>query len=150
MAFLVKALFWWNECWKMLISAFWATSWHFFFQFFFSISRNFVKQYLHAKFQINWSHSTEITEGAESVLPQSYPICKKLSLFRVNENHIVSLLTFLLKRLLHDWIKPPITLFWQQKQVYSITKNNFLSQKSNNVLPYSFVHTSRQWFWTER
>ena len=27
------------------------------------MSRNFVKYYLHAKFQINWTIQTEITEG---------------------------------------------------------------------------------------
>ena len=54
---------------------------------FFSISRNFTNFYLHAKFQLNWTIQTEITEGegggAESASP-AIPICKKLGLFRVN------------------------------------------------------------------
>ena len=39
-----------------------------FFEFF-SISRNFTKYYLHAKFQINWSIQTEITGGGGENLP---------------------------------------------------------------------------------
>ena len=35
----------------------------FFFQIFFSISRNSTKYHLHTKFQINWTIRTEITEG---------------------------------------------------------------------------------------
>ena len=62
MAFLVKALFWWNECSKnadiSILSNFMAI-----FQNFFSISRNFTKYHLHAKFQISWTIQTEITEG---------------------------------------------------------------------------------------
>ena len=65
----------------MLINnVFWATSWQFFFEFF-SISRNFVRYYLRAKFQINWRIQTEITEGggAESALPQPYQSAKSLA-----------------------------------------------------------------------
>ena len=34
-----------------------------FFQIFFSISRNFAKYSLHAKFQVNWTIETKITGG---------------------------------------------------------------------------------------
>ena len=47
-----------------------------FFQIFFSISRNFTKYYLHAKFQINWTIQTEIRGGAESALPRPYQSAK--------------------------------------------------------------------------
>ena len=53
-----------------------------FFRIFFSVSRSFTNYYLHAKFQINWTIQTEITEGgggAESAIP----ICKNPGLFRV-------------------------------------------------------------------
>ena len=40
-----------------------------FLAMFFSISRNFTKYYLHAKFQINWIIQTEITEGGGQNLP---------------------------------------------------------------------------------
>ena len=50
-----------------------------FFQFFFSISINFIKYYLYAEFQINWTIQTEITEGAESVLAQPYQSAKSSS-----------------------------------------------------------------------
>ena len=53
-----------------------------FFKFFFSISRNFTKFYLHAKFQINWTIQTEITEGVAEYASPVIPICKKPSLFR--------------------------------------------------------------------
>ena len=46
----------------MLISAFEQLPGNF-FQVFFSISRNFTKYYLHAKFQINWTTQTEIKGG---------------------------------------------------------------------------------------
>ena len=62
MAFLKKALFHGTSARKMLISAFLTTSWQFFLNFFL-ISRIFAKYYLHAKFQINWTIQTEITEG---------------------------------------------------------------------------------------
>ena len=67
---------------KRLISAFWATSWQFFFEFF-SISRNFVRYYLRAKFQINWTIQTEITEEGRICPPPAIPICKNPGLFRV-------------------------------------------------------------------
>ena len=50
-----------------------------FLTIFLLISRNFAKRYLHAKFQINWTIQTEITEGgvgAENL--------QKSGLFRVN------------------------------------------------------------------
>ena len=66
MGFLAKTLFRWNESSKnadiSILSKFLAISLGLF-----SISRNFAKYYLHAKFQINWTIQTEITEGAESV-----------------------------------------------------------------------------------
>ena len=73
----------------MLISAFWATSWQFFSNFF-PISRNFTKFYLHSKFQVNWTIQTEIIiegVGAESALPRPYqsaksPACLGLKLFQ--------------------------------------------------------------------
>ena len=79
MAFLVKALFRWNEYSKnadiSVLSNFLAI--------FFSISRTFTKYYLHAKFQINWTIQTEISEGGRICPPPSIPICKKPGLFRV-------------------------------------------------------------------
>ena len=75
MAFLVKALFRWNECSKnadiSVLSNFLAI----FFRILFSISRNFTKYYLHAKFQVNWTIQTEITEG-ESALARPYQSAK--------------------------------------------------------------------------
>ena len=43
------------------------------FSDFFSISRNFTKYYLHAKFQINWTIQTEITEGGADSAPPLPP-----------------------------------------------------------------------------
>ena len=43
------------------------------FSDFFSISRNFTKYYLHAKFQINWTIQTEITEGGRICPPPPQP-----------------------------------------------------------------------------
>ena len=55
----------WNECPKnadiSILSNFLAIC--------FSITTNFANYYLRAKFQINWTIQTEITEGAESALP---------------------------------------------------------------------------------
>ena len=82
MAFLVKALFSGNECSKnadiSILSNFWA-----FFPIFFSISINFAKCCLLAKFQTNWTIQTEIIGGA------AIPICIKPGLFRVKKgtNH---------------------------------------------------------------
>ena len=57
-----------------------------FFLNFFSISRNFTKYDLHAKFQINWTIQTEITEGgAESVLPRPYQSAKSRACVGLNE-----------------------------------------------------------------
>ena len=53
------------------------------FSIFLSISRNFSKYYPHAKFQINWTIQTEITEGGRICPPSAIPICKKPGLFRV-------------------------------------------------------------------
>ena len=56
---------------------------------FFSISRNFTKNYLHAKFQINWTIRTEITlgGGGRSPSPPAIPICiLQPGLFRVKGN----------------------------------------------------------------
>ena len=93
----LKQILWhflWRPCFdgtsakKMLISAFWATSCQLFSNFFLR-SRHFTKYkyYLHAKFQINWTIQTEITEGegAESALPRPYqsaksPACLGLTL----------------------------------------------------------------------
>ena len=86
MAFLVKALFSWNECWKnadiSILSNFLAK-----FSNFLSISRNSAIYYLHAKFQINWTIQIEITEGGGGrICPGlAIPICKKPGLFRVKE-----------------------------------------------------------------
>ena len=57
-----------------------------FFRIFFSISRNFAKYYMHAKFQIKWTIQTEITDGGGGrICPlPTIPICKKPGLFRVN------------------------------------------------------------------
>ena len=84
MAFLVKSLFRWNKCSKnaniSILSNFLAM----FLKSFFSISRNFTKYYLHAKFQINWIIQTEITEGAESPPPPPpYQSANKPGLFGV-------------------------------------------------------------------
>ena len=49
----------------------------------FSILRNFTKYYLHAKFQINWTIQTEITEGTRICPSLVIPICEKPGLFRV-------------------------------------------------------------------
>ena len=48
-----------------------------------SMLRNFTKYYLHARFQINWTIQTEITEGSRISPPPAIPICKKPGLFRV-------------------------------------------------------------------
>ena len=61
------------------------------FPIFFSISRNFTKYYLHAKFQINWTIQTEITEGVRISPPLAIPICKKPNLFRVKGFRLWSL-----------------------------------------------------------
>ena len=55
------------------------------FRIFFSISRNFTKDYLHAKFQTNWTIQTEIRGGGGGriCLPPTIPICKKPGLFTV-------------------------------------------------------------------
>ena len=53
------------------------------------MSRNFAKYYPHAKFQINWTIQTEITErwgeerGVRICHLSVIPICKKPGLFRV-------------------------------------------------------------------
>ena len=54
-----------------------------FFRSFSSISRHFAKNYLHAKFQINWTIQTEITESALSPPYQSAksPACLGLIVF---------------------------------------------------------------------
>ena len=76
MAFLVKALFRWNVCSKnadiSVLSNFLAI----FFKYFSRYREIFAKYYLHAKFQINWTIQTEITEGAESALPRQYQSVK--------------------------------------------------------------------------
>ena len=83
MAFLVKALFSWNEYSKnagiIILSNFLAI-----FPMFFSTSRNFAKYYLHAKFHINWTIQTDITEGGggergSSDLPRPYKSAKSLA-----------------------------------------------------------------------
>ena len=63
MAFLVKALFRWNKYSKNADISVLKKLPGNFFRIFFSISRNIAKYYLHAKFQINWTIQTEITEG---------------------------------------------------------------------------------------
>ena len=80
MPFLVKALFRWNECSKnadiSVLSNFLAT----FFNFF-SI---FIKYYLNAKFQINWTIQTKITEGGQNLPFPGHTNLQKSGLFRVN------------------------------------------------------------------
>ena len=58
----------------------------FFFLFFFSISKNFAKYHLHAKFRISLTIQTEIADGGIiCACPHpDIPMCKKPSLFRVN------------------------------------------------------------------
>ena len=82
MAFLVKAMFRWNESSKnaeiSILSNFLEI-----FVGFFSISRNFTRYFLHAKLQINRIIQTETTEG--EILPPppppppAIPICKKVN-----------------------------------------------------------------------
>ena len=80
-----KALFRWNKSSKntdiSILSNFLAI-----FSDFFSISRNFTKYYLHAKFQINWSIQTEITEGGRICPPplQPYQSAKRLACLGIN------------------------------------------------------------------
>ena len=89
MAFLVKALSRWNKCSKnadiSILSNFLAI----FSNFFLDIEKFYQVLYIHAKFKINWTIQTGITEGggggAESV-PLAIPICKKPGLFRVEQN----------------------------------------------------------------
>ena len=63
-----------------------------FFQTFFSISRNFIKFNLHAKFQINWTIQTEITGGGQNLSPPwpypsaKSPACLGLIMLRWKEN----------------------------------------------------------------
>ena len=81
MAFLAKALFRWNKSLKSADISILSNFLAIFFGFF-SISRNFTKYYLHAKFQINWTIQTEITGGAESD-PPGHTNLQKPGLFRV-------------------------------------------------------------------
>ena len=85
MAFLVKALFRWNECSKNAdignLSNFLAII----FEFFFSILRNFTKYYLLAEFQIHWTIQTEITEGGGGQIP--YQSAKSLSCLGLSVEH---------------------------------------------------------------
>ena len=46
------------------------------FSDFFSISINFIKYYLHAKFQINWIIQTEITGVGQNLHPRPYQSAK--------------------------------------------------------------------------
>ena len=79
MAFLAKALFRWDESLKNADEQLSGK----FFRFFLCIG-NFTKYYLHAKFQINWTIPTEITEGGRTApLPPAIPILEKPGLFRV-------------------------------------------------------------------
>ena len=60
-----------------------------FFYFFFWILRNFTKYYLHAKFQINWTIQTEITEGeGESTLPRPYQSAKSPACLGLNTSSV--------------------------------------------------------------
>ena len=86
MAFLVKALFQWNECSKnadiSILSNFLAI----FFDFFFDIEK-FYQYYLRTKFQINWTIANKnyrICSPPPPPPPPAMPICKKPGLFRVN------------------------------------------------------------------
>ena len=90
MAFLVKALFRWNDVPKTadisILSNFLLGN---FLRIFCSTSRNFTNYYLHAKFQINQTIQTEMTGGEGRICPPSaIPICKKPGLFRVRARMI--------------------------------------------------------------
>ena len=67
-----------------------------FFRIFFSISRNFTKHYLHAKFQINWTIKTEITEPPPPPPPRPYQFAKSLACLGLTINllDMVSALRF--------------------------------------------------------
>ena len=61
----------------------------FFLQIFSSISRNFTKYYLHAKFQINWTIQTEITEGGKMPpTPQPYQSAESPACLLLNDLNI--------------------------------------------------------------
>ena len=75
MAFLEKELFTWNMCLRnddvSIFGKFLAT-----FSISFSISKDFSKNYLHAKIQISWAIQMEIT-GGKICPPLPMRICEK-------------------------------------------------------------------------
>ena len=68
-----------------------------------SISRNFTKYYLHAKFQINWTIQTEITEGGQILPSLVIPICKKPALFKVKGKLRSNERAWKLQKISHHW-----------------------------------------------
>ena len=143
MAFLVKALFQWNECSKnddiSVLSNFQQ-----FFQIFLSISRNFTKFYLHAKIQFNWAIQTEITGGRGQNLPPPStpyqpaisPACLGLIMLRWKENYrrlrlfkylkntsILSLYARNVRNLYHFWLSEKISDSYNVNKLFIIIKH---------------------------
>ena len=89
MAFLVKALFRWTSAQKMLISAFWATSWQFFSNFFLDIEKFYqIPSTYQFSDQLDHPNRNYRGGGGRICPPPAILICKKPGLFRVKISRV--------------------------------------------------------------